>query len=262
MASPRGFTRLRRVDMKGFDQRAQNLVLMAMERGGEGRISTKGHAILRSPNGQTMSVSRNTAQGNRSYLNMEADFRRCFGDLPVEDSATQGSLALAPPLPELAQRDPDLECPLDSCEAVFVTEGARYDHVQKKHYPCKEPGCQRVFDAPHKASGHYNLTHTRVLKETPCDVRGCEFVAKSKNGLGIHKAKSHKAKPKKVPQQRKAPTTPAVTKATPDAEAMIARIREVVATDEERALREQLDAANARIKELEAKLARIKQDLS
>jgi hypothetical protein len=266
VGSPNGFTRLRRVDMKGFDQRAQNMVLMAMERGGVGRISTKGHAILRSPNGQTMSVSRNTAAGNRSFQNMEADFRRCFGDLPAEEGATHGSLALAPPLPELAQRDPDLECPLDSCEAVFVTEGARYDHVQKKHYPCKEPGCQRVFDKANKASGHYNITHgrSRTLVETPCDVRGCDFVAKSKNGLGIHKAKSHKAKPKRVPRQRKAPTSapPLVTQGALDAEAMIARIRELVAPEMDRALREQLEAANARIAELEAKLARIKQDLS
>lgn len=260
MGNPNGFKKLRRTDLRTFDTRSQTIILEAMERGGQGRISTKGHAILRSPNGMTMSVSRNTAAGNRSFQNMEADFRRCFGDLPMEkESATQGSLASA--LPDLVQREPDLECPIASCEAVFVTEGARYDHVHKMHYPCKEPGCQRVFDSPGKASGHYNLTHNRVLMDTPCDVRGCKFVAKSKNGLGIHKAKSHKVKPKRT--SRKAPPAPGVTKAAaPDAEAMIARIREVVATDEERALREQLDEANARIKELEEKLARIRQDLS
>jgi hypothetical protein len=263
MASGSGYTRLRRVDLKGFDQRAQNIVLMAMERGGVGRISNRGHAILQSPTGETMSVSKNTGQGNRGLQNMEADFKRCFADLPVEN-ATQGGLALAPqpppPLPDIMTREPDLPCPVESCEAVFVTEGARYSHVHDKHHPCKEPGCQRVFDTANKAAGHYNLTHGLTIGPTPCDVKGCSFVAVSKNGLGIHKAKSHKPKPK--PKKKAVPRKAVAPRAT-SAEQMLARIREIVSvtSPREAELQQQLEAANARIAELEEKLARIRKDV-
>lgn len=243
MASAANFKKLLRTDLRAFDTRAQDLILGAMERGGRGRISTKGHAILRSPNGQTMSVSRNTATGNRSYQNMEADFRRCFGDLPCENE-TSGSLALAPPLPEIAQRDPDLECPLEGCEAVFVTEGARYSHVQKEHYPCKKPGCPAVFDAASKASGHYNVLHRREeLRNIPaeCPAKGCDWTG-TRAGLPGHSKVHPKRKPRKAPVKKKA----AVKKAAPV----------------KRDLAAELDAAYARIATLEAIVERMRKALS
>jgi hypothetical protein len=101
-----------------------------------------------------------------------------------------------------------------------------------------------VFDTANKAAGHYNLTHGLTIGPTPCDVKGCSFVAVSKNGLGIHKAKSHKPKPKKKAVPRKA-VAPRAT----SAEQMLARIREIVSV------------TSPRIAELEEKLARIRKDV-
>lgn len=221
MANGTGYKRLQRGDLRTFDGRAVELILGAMARGGEGRISSKGHAILRSPNGQTMSVSRNTATGNRSYRNMQADYQRCFGNLPVLDERTDGALALVPdPEPDEHPLVPRqgrqlLECPVESCEAEFVTEGARYSHVHKEHHPCKQPGCFKVFDKPNKASGHFNVVHGRVIGEFPCEV--CGFVAKSNNGLGVHKAKRHgvynpNSRSPKAPARKKAARKKAVAK--------------------------------------------------
>lgn len=248
MATSNGYGRLSRVDLKGFDRRAQNIVLMAMERGAEGRISNKGHAILRSPNGETMSVSKNTGQGNRGLQNMEADFRRCFADLPLVNE-TDGGLALVPnPVPpqRVPDRDPDLECPLESCEAVFVTEGARYSHVHKEHHPCKQPGCFRVFDAANKASGHFNVTHRREeLRKVPaeCPEPGCDWSG-MRAGLPGHK-KAH-SKKRKARKSLAAAKKVAATKATPP----------------KRDLAAELDAANARIAALEATVERLRKALS
>jgi len=120
MGKPNGFRRLSRVDLKGFSRQSQNLILMAMERGGVGRVSNKGHAILRSPSGATMSVSRSYSQ-NRGWQNTEASWTRVFGSLPVEE--TQGSLALVRDVHRLVppKDHPMLECPVESCEAEFVT---------------------------------------------------------------------------------------------------------------------------------------------
>lgn len=270
MGSPTGYGELRRTDLKGFDQRSQNIVLMAMERGGVGRISSKGHAILRSPNGQTMSVSRNTANGNRSSANMENDFRRCFGDLPViENERTDGALALAPSLPEAQDLEPTLECPLNECEAVFVTDGARYDHVQKKHSPCPEPGCPKVFANKSKATGHHNIVHKAMSVhrrgEYPCGE--CDFVAVTQAGLNRHRGVKHKKVAKKAvkkvvaPRQRK--VAPVLKKEAEHydgvhAQEVLSKVSRLVAPD----LVAQLETAHARIAELEAKLARIRQDLS
>jgi hypothetical protein len=252
MGSPSGFRRLTRVDLKGFSRQSQNLVLMAMERGGVGRVSNRGHAILRSPSGSTMSVSR-AFSNNRGMKNCEAQFMRVFGDLPQED--TRGSLALVPDLHPLvpSEEHPMLECPVASCPAEFVTEGARYSHVHAKHFPCPEPGCFKVFDEKRKAVGHHNVVHAKkghVQGEYPCDQRGCTFVGKTLAGIGIHRAKIHKK-----PGIRKQATLKkqAAKKKQSAAKA--------VAPQRERDLAAELDAALSRIADLENAMARLREAL-
>lgn len=249
MGRPAEWRELRRVDLKGFDRQAQNVVLMAMERGGVGRISNKGHAILRSPSGATMSVSKNTGQGNRGRQNMEANFRACFGALPVIVKArdeNEGSLALAPdPHPLVPPEGKGmLECPVPVCEAEFVTEGARYTHVHKEHYPCAEPGCQKVFDTPNKASGHYNVVHRRAQlakEDAACPVAGCDWAGK-RTGLPGHSKKhpkrvyqAAKAKvlgvpPKKKPARKQSPAKAPAPQQEPTVAELAARIEALEVT--------------------------------
>ena len=44
--------------LRGFDKEARRLVVKALDEGWTGRISSKGHAILRHPDGTTISISR------------------------------------------------------------------------------------------------------------------------------------------------------------------------------------------------------------
>lgn len=70
------YTRLQRTDLTTFDKEATTLVLEAMDYGWLGRISSKNHAILRAPDGQTtISVSRDSLRG-RSGRNCRAQFDR------------------------------------------------------------------------------------------------------------------------------------------------------------------------------------------
>jgi hypothetical protein len=66
---------LTRRDLNGFDDSARDAILLAMRRGAVGRISKNGHAILRAPDGQTMSVTRNS---NKSKQVVAIKVRRLF----------------------------------------------------------------------------------------------------------------------------------------------------------------------------------------
>jgi len=70
------FRTLGRGDLLGFDQEAKDLILEAMEIGCLGRVSTKGHCILRNNVGGTASIPRNMTAPNRTAQNARADIRR------------------------------------------------------------------------------------------------------------------------------------------------------------------------------------------
>jgi hypothetical protein len=70
------FGQLTHRDLKAFDQRAARLVLDAIDAGCTGRVSSKGHAILRNNAGQTASVPPTSTSPNRSTQNAEADIKR------------------------------------------------------------------------------------------------------------------------------------------------------------------------------------------
>lgn len=93
-----GYASLDRTDLSGFDAQATDLILEAMEAGCTGRISAKGHAILRNNIGDTASVSRHSAVQNRSAANTRSNVKRlirmqpssAFGDLtPASDPAPE-----------------------------------------------------------------------------------------------------------------------------------------------------------------------------
>lgn len=75
-AAGSGFRKLTRDDLTTFDREAKDLILDAMSVGCLGRISGKGHAILRNNTGGTTSVPRNLTSQNRTAQNARADMRR------------------------------------------------------------------------------------------------------------------------------------------------------------------------------------------
>lgn len=74
------FRRLTRADLVTFDQEAKDLILEAMSIGCVGRVSSKGHAILRNNAGGSTSVPRNLTSPNRSAQNARADMKRLIAD--------------------------------------------------------------------------------------------------------------------------------------------------------------------------------------
>ena len=70
------YTTFTRAGLRGFDRAAQDLALEAMEMGWTGYMGTRGHLILRAPDGEaTMSISQKTGNG-RAGKNMRATFER------------------------------------------------------------------------------------------------------------------------------------------------------------------------------------------
>jgi hypothetical protein len=265
MSKPVEWKRLSNGDLRGFDARARELIGQAMDLGAVGRVSTKGHAILRAPNGMTISVSRTLASSNRARQNVEAQFARAFEGVvpPVQEERTQGSLALVPP--QRLHNEPTLECGVEGCDAVFVTEGARYSHTEKEHFKCPEPGCGRAFASKVKRSGHVNMSH----KVVPCGVGDCPWEGRP-NALGGHRRQVHrdhvaakKASKRPVGRPRKR------RGATEDFRAAMDLLGEayekVLAAnaDAERVVQLEYDlqAARTRITQLEARLAKMRRAL-
>lgn len=160
--------RLTRRDLRGFDDSAKAAILYAMDRGGVGRISRKGHCVLRSPSGDTMAVTSNS---NKSKQVVAINVKRLFPDIPEKAIST---------VPDGTQKDGSamkvtvkqwLSCPVKGCEETFATEGARYSHIDSAHAKCTEPGCQVTvgdYTGPHVAqnkrgrAGHVNVAHRGV----------------------------------------------------------------------------------------------------
>lgn len=66
-------------ELKGFDAEATKLILWAQQQGATTKVSNKGHAILRSPDGKkTTAVPRLMKAQNRSAQNTRAGVARLF----------------------------------------------------------------------------------------------------------------------------------------------------------------------------------------
>jgi hypothetical protein len=150
-----GWKKLNRGDLKVFDDDQAKLVMYAMEKGGQGRISAEGHAIIRNRAGLTMSVAR---KGNgRRHANAAADLVRLFG--PIEE-APKDKVKEQPDVQTIVPKGGDeiFHCPGTGCKETFVTEGARYSHIAKAHpFKCEE--CPRVFDSEQGRKLHVTRTH-------------------------------------------------------------------------------------------------------
>lgn len=72
------YGKLEKADLRGFDAESTKLILWAMDQGATGKVSNKGHAILRGPDGRTASVPRLMKNRNRSDKNTRAQVARLF----------------------------------------------------------------------------------------------------------------------------------------------------------------------------------------
>lgn len=153
--------RLNRGDLRDFDDIATNVVLYAMDHGGSGRLSRRGHVILRAPAGGTMSVPK---RGTKSQQTLESTVRKLFGDEPTESSTTQSISAdeQIQRIQETLAANPQLSCTVPNCEAVFVTQGAWYSHLHEKHTVCPEPGCNFARDNISAVKAHHRIVHLGI----------------------------------------------------------------------------------------------------
>lgn len=92
------FGQLTHRDLKGFDQRAARLVLEAIDAGCTGRISSKGHAILRNSAGQTASVPPTSIAPNRSAQNAAAGIKRLLEGHTARSEASSPHAIFASPI--------------------------------------------------------------------------------------------------------------------------------------------------------------------
>ncbi len=216
MSATNSFHKLESSELRGFDRDARELILAAMAAGGVGRISSKGHAILRAPSGATMSVSRNQKSHNRASQNTTAQYRRLFSVVATE---------AAPVV----------------YEDVTTTPAEQEASMAKRvKYPCSVPGCTFVAKAPQGLAAHVRMTHehrmpVRKKKEAPMAAEVVEAavaeaaVAHTEDGLY---------------------------------EQLVHDIRKLLpASSREAELEEALARAHARIEELEAKFALMKEAL-
>lgn len=149
-------TTLTRTDLRGFDKRATDLILTAIEAGCTGRVSSKGHVILHNRTGQIASVPRDLSKPNRTGANAVAAVSRLI--------AAQNSE------PETDRADTDVSCP--DCGRTFNGPMSLMSHQKGAHgreatiWPtgtpsarsrpsttCRLAWCTRVCDRPGCAPG-------------------------------------------------------------------------------------------------------------
>lgn len=281
MAAPtNGYVRLTRADLRNFDDRSKDLIIRAMEMGAVARITNKGHCIIKAPNGALVTVSGGLSKPNRSRNNTEAEFARAFPNI---------SVALAREAPERMKQeveealvdrgeDPTLECPAKGCEAVFVTEGARYSHIEKQHYKCKEEGCNHVAPSPRSLAGHVSIIHRgnkpwehagaaskaaaearRAVTPTPTPVAPRPVTPVDVAQRAQRAAADDKSAAVLAKRLTAQPTLP-LEPVQGDPSEVLAKIRCLLGEDPRvQQLQMELDAARARIADLEAKLALVRE---
>lgn len=164
-----GWKTLTKADLKPFDDKQSAIVLQAMQLGATGRISSRGHAIIRTGSGDqsgaTMSVAR-SANGSTGANSM-ATFRRLFGPEAVDalnnpkEPAVAAGKSKTPPKSQ--GKDEVLYCRNKKCIRVFVTEGARYEHEKKHPFRCDalvdDAVCGVLYDESRFLGAHKRRAH-------------------------------------------------------------------------------------------------------
>jgi hypothetical protein len=261
--SSNGYHALSRNDLRGFNEPAINLIVSAMSAGAVGRVSNKGHAILRAPNGGTMSVSKDPTKANRGLQNQLSDFRRLFGCEPEDVKRGERVAAtMTQTVREVpAQQKPEpVMCTAKGCNKVFATEGARYSHVERDHAKCRVPGCGFAAIDRRGEAAHYRMHHKgdAAKQRLGKPATGAAAEAKARAEAKVEPA---------VPAQAPAPAE--VLSKQSEERKQLSRIRDILGPDPRvkdlQARLEQcgaaLQRANDRIGELEAKLKLMKEAL-
>lgn len=239
-----GYHTLTRQELKGFDRTARDIILKAMERGGTGRVSSRGHAILRAPNGQTMAVSRVLRRDNRGMQNTLAEYRRNFcADLDTAEACASETVLTPPPPPVVESEAPTAPEPVPDVKEPVVPK--------RNTIECPAHGCDEKFATPEDAVAHANEAHYAC--------RACAFWSTAPQGLSSHRRIVHEgARPGRKKAMEEAP----VQQGVEDPAVTLAKVREALgASPREAELTEELEAARRRIGELEAKLALLREAL-
>jgi hypothetical protein len=254
--SSNGYHVLSRNDLRGFNEPAINLIVSAMGAGAVGRVSNKGHAILRAPNGGTMSVSKDPTKANRGLQNQLSDFRRLFGCEPEDVKRGERVATMTQVVSEIpAQQKPEpVVCTAKGCNKVFATEGARYSHVERDHAKCRVPGCGFAAIDRRGEAAHYRMHHKGDAAK--------QRLGKPATGAAAEAKRRAEVKPE--------PAAPAeVLSKQSEERKQLSRIRDILGPDPRvKDLQARLDQcgaalqrANDRIGELEAKLKLMKEAL-
>ena len=253
--SSNGYHVLNRNDLRGFNEPAIQIIVAAMEAGAVGRVSNKGHAIIRAPGGGTMSVSKDPTKANRGLQNQLSDFRRLFGCEPEDVKRGERVSTMTQAVKEVpVQQKPEpVKCTAKGCNKVFATEGARYSHVERDHAKCRVPGCGFAAIDNRGEAAHYRMHHKGEA---------------AKQRLGAAAKKRAEAKPPE-PAAAPAPAPAEVLSKQSEERKQLSRIRDILGPDPrvkdlQRRLEQcgaALERANTRIGELEAKLKLMKEAL-
>lgn len=76
MSARAPYRALRKKDLGGFDKDATSLILEAMDAGCSGKVSNRGHCILRNSAGGTAAIPKNLTAANRTARNARAQVAR------------------------------------------------------------------------------------------------------------------------------------------------------------------------------------------
>lgn len=146
MGSSTNWIRLSAADLKTFDDNQRKIVLTAMERGGLGRISSKGHALIRNKDGAQFTVSSNS--NRMGMVRATSQLNRYFPVEPMElptvtldglDSNGHQPPGHQPPpdfeenLAEALGTEPRFECPALDCDRSFATLQGLRMHNTRTH---------------------------------------------------------------------------------------------------------------------------------
>lgn len=90
MRGVKQYRKLRRNDLLGFDRDAVALILEAIAAGCDGKVSNRGHCILRNNTGGTTAIPKNLKTVNRGAKNARAQINRLIaGQRPKTEQETR-----------------------------------------------------------------------------------------------------------------------------------------------------------------------------
>lgn len=226
------FRRLTRGDLTSFDREAKDLILEAIDAGCVGRVSARGHCILRNNAGGTASIPRKLTSANRTAQNCRADMRRLLAEHHQEQAPTTSLVRSAATITTTVSR-------------AFVDYGAPFS---------------RWFD---QQSGGLSADDQIAVGPGPTFSRLDETASPTET------EQIRTESPMTQPTTGNRTGKPRPVSTLPDAEEMLQRVREVLDEDPEttelkrriQELEQQLEDEKTRANEAEARIAIIQDAL-